>query len=53
MHTFESVKRVCEEKDVRDGGFLAWLRPTGRVVLCYWLVGVALLKNKGHALLSM
>jgi hypothetical protein len=50
MHTFESVKGVCEEKDVKNGSFLAWLHPTHRVASCHWLVGVTPPKNKGHAL---
>jgi hypothetical protein len=52
MHTFRSVKGVCEEKDARDGSSLADLYATRRVAPCRWLVGITLPKNKGHALFS-
>jgi hypothetical protein len=53
MHTFESIKGMCEEKDARDGSSLADLRPTRGVALCRWLVGITPLKNKGHTFFSM
>jgi hypothetical protein len=31
---FGSIERVCKEKDIKDGSFLAWLHPTRRVASC-------------------
>jgi hypothetical protein len=48
MHTFGSVKGMCEEKDARDESSLANLRPMPGVTPCRWFVGITLLKNKGY-----
>jgi hypothetical protein len=48
----KALKEYVRKKDVKEGSFLAWLRPTCRVVSCRWLVGVTPPKNKGHALFS-
>jgi hypothetical protein len=52
MHTFRSVKGVCEEKDARDRSSLPDLHPTCGVASCCSPVGITPLKNKGHALFS-
>jgi hypothetical protein len=41
---------VYEEKDARDGSFLADLHPMRRFAPCRWLVGITPPKNKGHTL---
>jgi hypothetical protein len=52
MQAFGSVKGVCEDTNARDRSSLADLRPTHRVALCRWLVGITLPKNKVHTFFS-
>jgi hypothetical protein len=52
MHTFRSIKGMCEEKGAWDGSYLADLCPMHGVASCHWLVGITLPKNKVHTFFS-